>query len=167
MPSCSVPRMLRSASRPGWPTFALLALGVLAVVFGANLITAATRSVDAYKAYDQLVLTLEDFRFTATDQPVIVRIRVGNPTSAPLVIESLDLRLAAGVHTVGGGVLREEHALDGGASTVLTISAAIDDETYVEQLGNTDIEWIIQGRILVRLEHGEPTWIPFGTRYIG
>lgn len=149
------------------PIAALVLLGALAVAFGLNLATATRRSVDAYTAYDRLELSLEGFTFTAANEPVIVAIRVGNPTDAPFVIESLDLRLAAGVHTVGGGVLREEHLLPGRESTVLTITAAIDDETYIEQLGDVEIEWILQGRILIHLEHGEPTWIPFGTRYIG
>jgi hypothetical protein len=44
--------------------------------------------------------------------------------------------------------------------------AAIDDETYVAQIEGASIEWIINGRVLVQLEHGEATWIPFATRYI-
>jgi hypothetical protein len=151
-----------------WPSalLALVALGALAALRGINMLTATRRSVDAYAAYDELELTLESFEYSAPDEPVIVQIRVGNPTDDPLEIESLDLRIAAGVHTVGGGTIREMTLLEPHASTILTVEAAIDDETYVAQLDQQSIEWIINGRILVHLEHGEPTWIPFGTRYM-
>ena len=151
-----------------WPAalLALTALAVLAVLLGINLLTATRRSVEAYAAYDELELTLESFEYSAPDEPVIVRIRVGNPTDDLLEITSLDLRIAAGVHTVGGGTIRETTLLEPHGSTVITVDAAIDDETYVAQLDQQSIEWIINGRIQVQLEHGEPTWIPFGTRYV-
>jgi hypothetical protein len=145
---------------------ALAGLVALAVVLGANLMAATRRSADAYSAYDALELTLETFAYTSPSEPVIVQIRVGNPTDQALAIESLDLRLSAGVHSVGGGVIRSATTIGAGESALLTIDAAIDDETYVAQLEGTPIEWIINGRVLVQLKHGEATWIPFATRYI-
>lgn len=145
---------------------ALAALAVLAVAFGANLAVTTRRSVAAYEAYDALRLTLDAFAFQAADRPVRVEIGVGNPTTTPLSIEALELRLADGSHTLGGGVLHTPAPLAGGAAVHLVVEAAIDDESYVAQRDPASINWIITGRILVQLEHGEPVWIPFVTRYV-
>lgn len=153
------------ASKQRWAGIAgFVGLAVFAGIFGMNLLIATSRAVDAYVAFDELNLTLEGFQYEAADQPVLVQISVGNPTDAPLTVESLDLRLAAGIRTVGGGTIREATVIPAHGSTVLTITTAIDDETYVSQLDQASIEWILNGRVLVQLQHGDPTWIPFGTR---
>jgi hypothetical protein len=146
---------------------ALALLAVLAVLLGYNLVTATSRYVATYEAYDRLALELERFDFAGPSAPVSITIGVGNPSGETLEIAELELTLRAGVHVVGGGQVIPKLRLRPDQRELFIISAAISDQHYVEQLAGQAIEWQIGGRVLVRSARGaESEWITFGTRYI-
>jgi hypothetical protein len=60
---------------------ALTLLALIAVVMGANYVSATSRFLDANRAYDSLSLSLESFTFSDAASPVIVEIGIENPSS--------------------------------------------------------------------------------------
>jgi LEA14-like dessication related protein len=149
-----------------------IALGlllVLAVVFGINLISSAGQFSTAYEVYDRLGLELEEFRYVNPDEPVTSVLRVTNPPNKEIEIIAIELRLNAGLRRVGGGETRPEQVLAPNESQSFAVRMAIDDRTYVRDIGLPDeqIDWRVSGRIQVRLaESLDPVWIPFVVRYL-
>jgi hypothetical protein len=145
--------------------FALLA--VLAVVFGANLTTAATRFVRAYNAYDRLELNLTSFRYVMPDQPVETTFRVSNPSGESVELIEVELRISVGVHSVGGGQVRPQVTLAPDGSQEIPVALSINDKDYIMRAGTDALDWRVSGRVQVQLNPAiDPVWIPFVVRYL-
>jgi hypothetical protein len=144
------------------PRVALALLGVLAVVFGVNLVSATSRFVSAWDAYDSVRIELADLVYTRPDEPVYATAVITNPSGVSIDIRAIELRLDAGIRRVGGGELRPARpataddaarfTLDPGESQAFVVTLNIDDEDYVERLGTSEIDWRVSGRVQVKFE---------------
>lgn len=154
-------------------TFARVALGllgVLAVVLGVNLVTAANRFVTAYDAYDAVRLELVEFEYIDPETPVRTVVTITNPTNITVEVRAIELKLNAGIRRVGGGETRiettasadkrEQFTLGPGESQRFEVILNIDDRTYVRDRADTEIDWRVTGRFMVKLDEGiEAEWI--------
>jgi hypothetical protein len=149
---------------------ALGLLGVLAVAFGVNLASATDRFVTAYDAYDKLRLEMTEFHYASPDEPVQVVVTITNPTGITVDVRAIELKLNAGIRRVGGGETRiissspsserDRFTLSPGESQQFDVTLNIDDRTYVRDLGDTEIDWRVTGRYLVKLGEGiDEEWI--------
>jgi sporulation-control protein spo0M len=152
------------------PRIALGLLGVLAIVLGANLVSATNRFVTAYDAYDAVRLELVEFEYTSPDEPVRTVVTITNPTGITVEVRAIELRLDAGIRRVGGGETRinrgstaeqiEAFTLLPGETQEFEIILNIDDRTYVRDLGDAEIDWRVTGRFQVKLDEGiDEEWI--------
>lgn len=153
-----------------FPRVALALLGVLAIVLGVNLVSATNRFVTAYDAYDAVRLEMIDFEYSSADQPVRTVVTISNPTEITVEIRAIELKLDAGIRRVGGGEtridsrapqdLRDQFTLAPGESQEFEVILNIDDRTYVEDLGDIEIDWQVTGRFMVKLDEGiDEEWI--------
>jgi sporulation-control protein spo0M len=149
---------------------ALGLLGVLALAFGINLVSATDRFVTAYDAYDKLRLEMTEFHYTSPDEPVQSVVTITNPTGISVDVRAIELKLNAGIHRVGGGETRiissasaserERFTLSPGESQQFDVTLNIDDPTYVRNLGDAEIDWRVTGRFQVKLGKGiDEEWI--------
>ena len=149
---------------------ALAGLGLLALIFGINLVSATSGFVTAYDAYDAVRLELIDLQYTSPDAPVWTVVTIVNPSSTTVEVQAIELRLNAGIRRVGGGELRpvkpltpEEAAtftLSPGEAQTFTVNLNIDDRTYVRDRVDEAIDWNVSGRFQVKLdEELDPEWI--------
>jgi hypothetical protein len=152
------------------PRIALGLLAVLAVAFGVNLVSATDRFVTAYDAYDALRLELTEFHYTSPDEPIQTVVTITNPTGITVDVHAIELKLNAGIRRVGGGEtriissspadMRERFTLSPGESQQFDVTLNIDDRIYVRDLGDSDIDWRVTGRYLVKLGKGiDEEWI--------
>ena len=153
-----------------FPWVALGILGMLAVVFGINLISATDRFVTAYDAYDAVRLEMTEFEYLNPDEPVRTVVTISNPTGITVEVRAIELRLNAGIRRVGGGETRvntrpsqemaEMYTLDPGESQQFEVLLNIDDRTYIRNLGDVEIDWQVTGRFMVKLDEGiDEEWI--------
>lgn len=147
-----------------------IALGVLALIallMGVNYVSAASRFLDANRAYDGLALSLEEFSFTDADAPVIVELSVQNPSASDIDILALRITLRAGLQSVGGGEIYIDEVLPAGESTTYQVDARITDRNIVRRLEGEEINWLLRGEIQVQLDDRvQPVWIQFSVRTI-
>jgi hypothetical protein len=142
-------------------------LALLALVLGANYVSATGRFLDANRAYDGLDLSLVDFQFTSVEDPVLVQIAVDNPSETDIEILALNVTLRAGLQSVGGGEVRVNEILPAGGATEVLVDARITDQNVVVRLEGAEISWLMRGEIQVRLDNAlAPVWIQFSVRTI-
>jgi hypothetical protein len=144
------------------PRIALGILGVLAVVFGINLISATDRFVTAYDAYDAVRLELTEFEYVNPDEPIRTVVTITNPTEITVGIRAIELKLDAGIRRVGGGETRidsrssqemiDTFTLGPGEAQQFEVILNISDRTYVRDLGDVEIDWRVTGRFMVKLD---------------
>lgn len=149
---------------------ALTLLGILALVFGVNLVSATNRFVTAYDAYDAVRLEMTEFEYTSPDEPVRTVVTITNPTDITVEVRAIELRLDAGIRRVGGGESRierlapqdkrDQFTLEPGEAQRFEVILNIDDRTYVRDLGDIEIDWQVTGRFMVKLDEGiDAEWI--------
>lgn len=144
----------------------LLILAILAVVMGANYVSASSRFLDANRAYDELELQLESYQYRNPQSPVYYSISVRNPAGSAVEVLELRTTLRAGVQLVGGGDLRASQTLEPGDAVVYDVTARINDVAVMERLeAEGPVEWLIRGEIQVRFDDSiEPVWVRFAVR---
>jgi len=146
---------------------ALTLLALIAVVMGANYVSATSRFLDANRAYDRLELTLESFEFSDAASPVLVEIGIGNPSSNRIEILAMNVTLRAGVQSVGGGDLFLNDVLEQGQRETYVVNARVVDQNFVSRLEGSEISWLIRGEVQVRLDADiAPVWIQFSVRAV-
>lgn len=146
---------------------ALTLLALIAVVMGANYVSATSRFLDANRAYDSLSLTLESFEFTDAVSPVLVEIGIENPSPNAIEIRALNVTLRAGVQSVGGGDLFINEVLEQGQKQTYVVNARVVDKNYVSRLEDGEISWLMRGEVQVRLDADiAPVWIQFSVRAV-
>lgn len=144
---------------------ALVILALIAVVMGANWVSATTRFYDANQAYDRLTPTLEGFEFTGPNDPVFIDIGISNPSRTDVEVLWLRISLRAGLQSVGGGEVEVRQMLEAGGYEVFRVEAHITDRTYIERLEGEPINWLLSGQLQVRLDPDiTATWINFRVR---
>ncbi len=152
------------------PRVAIGLLGVLALIFGINLISATDRFVTAYDAYNAVRLELVEFEYIDPDTPVRTVVEITNPTGITVDVRAIELRLNAGIRRVGGGEtrinrlasqdIRDQFSLGPGEVQRFEVQLNIDDSTYVRDLGDAEIDWQVTGRFMVKLDEGiDEEWI--------
>ncbi len=152
------------------PRIALGLLGILAIVLGANLVSATNRFVTAYDAYDSVRLELTEFEYVNPDEPVRTVVTITNPTEITVEVRAIELKLNAGIRRVGGGETRIDsrpspemadiYKLGPGEAQQFEVILNIDDPTYVRDLGDVEIDWQVTGRFMVKLDEGiDEEWI--------
>lgn len=145
----------------------LVILALIAVVMGANYVSAAGRFLDANRAFDALSLTLESFAYEDAETPFQVEIGVENPAGTDIEILAVHLTLRAGLQTVGGGELHVQDILHPDDVVVYTIPVRITDVNHVRRIEDREISWLIRGEIQVRLDADiNPVWIQFSVRTV-
>lgn len=146
---------------------ALTILAAIAVIMGANWISATARFYDANQAYDRLQPSLEAFEFTDAHSPVLVNIGVENPSRTSIEVLQVRITLRAGVQSVGGGTAVINELLDAGGFRVYRVEARITDRNYVDRLESESIDWLLSGELQVRLDPDiAPVWIDFRGRTV-
>jgi hypothetical protein len=144
-------------------------LVLLAVLFGTNLTTAATRFVRTYDAYDRLELNLTRFDYVAPDQLIETTFQVSNPSNEGIELIEIELRVSLGVHSIGGGQVRPGVQLRPGERQDFPVELSLNDQNYVATAARESdtLDWHVAGRVQVRLNPAlEPVWIPFSVRYL-
>jgi hypothetical protein len=145
----------------------IVVLALIAVVMGANYVSATSRFLDANRAYDSLGLTLESFGYEDPETPFLVEFGVENPAGTEIEVLSIRLTLRAGLQSVGGGELFIRESLQPGETQVYAVPVRISDLTYMRRLEDDEISWLIRGEIQVRLDADmSPVWIQFSVRVI-
>lgn len=148
----------------------MLVLALIAVVMGANYVSASSRFLDANRAYEQLELRLESFEYRNPESPVYYSIVVVNPADTEVEVISVRTTLRAGVHLVGGGDAAGVQLLGQDDSRTYDIVARINDVNVVEQeIAESDgeTEWLIRGEVQVRFDESvEPVWVRFAVRTV-
>lgn len=141
----------------------MLLLALIAVVMGANYVSAASRFLDVNRAYDSLQLELESFTYRNPQSPVYVDIIVENPAHTEIEVLAIRVSLRAGLQLVGGGEVQVLDILAPGASKTYQIEAHVSDVSVVERAAVDDvIDWSVRGEIQVRLDEDvEPVWMKF------
>jgi hypothetical protein len=146
---------------------ALTLLALIAVVMGANYVSATSRFLDANRAYDRLELTLESFEFSDAASPVLVEIGIENPSSNAIEILAMNVTLRAGIQSVGGGDLFLNDVLEQGQRETYVVNARVVDQNFVSRLEGSEISWLIRGEVQVRLDADiAPVWIQFSVRAV-
>lgn len=142
-------------------------LALIAVVMGANYVSATSRFYDANKAYDALALDLVSFTYSGASDPVPVEISIENPSTNSIDILALRLTLRAGLQNVGGGEIYLGEQLASGASQTYLVPARILDQNIMRRLEEDEIRWLIRGEVQVRIDEDmEPVWIQFSVRTV-
>jgi hypothetical protein len=142
-------------------------LALIAIVMGANYVSATSRFLEANRAYDSLGLTLESFEFSDAASPVLVEIGIENPSSNAIEILAMNVTLRAGVQSVGGGDLFINEFLEPGQGKTYLVNARVVDQNFVERLEDEEISWLIRGEVQVRLDADlAPVWIQFSVRAV-
>jgi len=153
-----------------FPRVALALLGILALVLGVNLVSATNRFVTAYDAYDAVRLEMTEFEYSSPEEPVRTVVTITNPTDITVEVRAIELKLDAGIRRVGGGETRierldsqdkrDQFSLAPGESQQFEVILNIDDRTYVQALGDVEIDWEVTGRFMVKLDEGiDEEWI--------
>lgn len=152
------------------PRIALAILGVLALVFGINLVSATNRFVTAYDAYDAVRLELTEFEYTSPNEPVRTVVTITNPSEITVEVRAIELKLNAGIRRVGGGETRleprapqekrDQFTLGPGEAQQFEVFLNIDDRTYVRDRADAAIDWRVTGRFMVKLDEDiDEEWI--------
>ena len=142
-------------------------LALIAVVMGANYVSATSRFYDANKAYDALALSLVSFEYSGVTEPVPVEINIENPSSNSIDILALRLTLRAGLQNVGSGEIYIDEQLFSGATQTYLVPARILDQNVMLRLEDDEIRWLIRGEVQVRIDADmEPVWIQFSVRTV-
>lgn len=141
----------------------MLLLALIAVVMGANYVSAASRFLDVNRAYDSLQLELESFTYRNPQSPVYVDIIVENPAHTEIEVLAIRASLRSGLQLVGGGEIQVMDVLAPGDSKTYQIAAHISDVSVLEQAdAEGAIDWSVRGEIQVRLDEDvEPVWMKF------
>lgn len=141
----------------------MLVLALVAVVMGANYVSASSRFLDANRAFQGLTLELESFTYQNPQSPVYYAITVENPAETDVEVLAVRTTLRAGVQLVGGGELYATEVLQPHESFTYDVTAHISDVSLVERAESEGpIDWLIRGEILVRLDPGiSPVWVRF------
>ncbi|MDQ3547343.1 MAG: hypothetical protein M3439_00860 [Chloroflexota bacterium] len=153
-----------------FPRVALALLGVIALILGVNLVSATNRFVTAYDAYDAVRLEMTEFEYSGPDEPVRTVVTITNPTEITVDVRAIELKLNAGIRRVGGGEtrierldsqdMRDQFSLAPGEAQQFEVILNIDDRTYVQSLGDVEIDWQVTGRFMVKLDEGiDEEWI--------
>ncbi len=153
-----------------FPRVALALLGVIALILGVNLVSATNRFVTAYDAYDAVRLEMTEFEYSGPDEPVRTVVTITTPTEITVDVRAIELKLNAGIRRVGGGEtrierldsqdMRDQFSLAPGEAQQFEVILNIDDRTYVQSLGDVEIDWQVTGRFMVKLDEGiDEEWI--------
>jgi hypothetical protein len=148
---------------------AWMLLAALAVLASVNLFTGTRAFVNAYRVYDQMGLEMTRFDYVDPAAPVTIEMVVTNPTGETFEVKAFDMRLNAGVHRVGGGVLylTPPVRFPTGHRQSFPMELHIDDEDYIERLTTPQVDWRVTGRVQVVLGPGiDPVWISFVVRQL-
>jgi hypothetical protein len=144
---------------------ALALLFLAALAMSVNYVSATVRFFHANQAYDLLEPTLEDFRFTNADEPVLVEFGLVNPSSIDIEILQIRVTLRAGLQIVGGGTLQVDEMLPAGEFLSYRIPATISDRNTIRSLEGEQISWLLSGEVQVRLDPDiDPAWMNFRVR---
>ncbi len=141
----------------------LVLLALIALVMGANYVSASSRFLDANRAYDEIAVHLESFTYRDARSPVHFAITVSNPAGTAIEVLAIRTTLRAGVHLVGGGELYATDVLSPGDAVTYEVNARINDVSVLERVeAEGPIEWLIRGEFQVRLDEDlQPVWLRF------
>lgn len=146
----------------------MLLLALIAVVMGANYVSASSRFLDANRAFEGLTLELESFTYRNPQSPVDYTITVRNPAGTDVEVLAVRTTLHAGLQLVGGGELYATEILAPDESATYEVAARISDVSLVERAASEgSIEWVVRGEIQVRLDLDmKPVWIRFSANAV-
>lgn len=141
----------------------MFVLTLVALLMGANYVSATSRFLDANRAFQELTLELASFNYENPQLPVYYSVTVTNPAKTDVEVLAVRTTLRAGVQLVGGGELYATEVLQPDESFTYDITAHISDVSLVERAElEGPIVWLIRGEILVRLDQEiSPVWVRF------
>jgi hypothetical protein len=143
-------------------------LALIALVMGANYVSASSRFLNANRAYEGLELQLESFTYRNARSPIYYSITVGNPAGTAIEVLALRTTVRAGAQLVGGGEIYSTEVLSPGDSTTYAVTAQISDIAVLERAeAEGSIDWLIRGELQVRLDEDvESVWVQFSVRAV-